>query len=242
MLDLIEKLLILQDRDRKILRVRSELANIDPERKAAHDRASGTQAALDTAKLKVKQLEAERKELELEVEAKKQQIDKYSLQQFQTRKNDEYRALAHEIETCKSAIFELENRQLELMEQGEAAQKEMAVAAQAAEAVKKQVQTQGEDLAQREESFKRQLAELESGHDELAAGVDESALSLYQRLRKRKGDNPVVGVEHGVCGGCHMRLATQLIISCRAQQELVCCPNCGRILYYAPHMDLAVAE
>ncbi len=43
------------------------------------------------------QIESARKELELEVEAKKQMIARYANQQFQTRKNEEYRALAHEI-------------------------------------------------------------------------------------------------------------------------------------------------
>src|SRR6058998_4419078 len=117
MLEVIEKLLILQDRDRKIHRVRIELANIGPEREALQGRLATAQAAQDTAKLKVKQIESDRKRLELEVEAKKQQIEKYSLQQFQTKKNDEYRALAHEIENCKKAIVELDDQQIVLMEQ-----------------------------------------------------------------------------------------------------------------------------
>ena len=55
-------------------------------------------------------------------------IVRYANQQFQTRKNEEYRALAHEIETCKDAIFKIENQEIELMEQAEAAQKEVAAA------------------------------------------------------------------------------------------------------------------
>src|SRR3974390_3342728 len=104
MLDAIEKLLILQDRDRQIIRVKNEIARVGPERQALIGRASGAQAALDAAKDRVKHIESDRKKLELEVESKKQQIEKYSLQQFQTKKNDEYRALAHEIDNCKQAI------------------------------------------------------------------------------------------------------------------------------------------
>lgn len=242
MLEAIEKLLVLQDRDRQILRVRTELNGLGPERQALQTRGGATQAALETAKLKVKQIESERKRLELEVEGKKQQIAKYSLQQFQTKKNDEYRALAHEIDTCKAAIVELENQQLELMEQGEAAQREVAASTHSASEMKRLVETKTAELAEREESLKKQLAELEANYDELTGRVEESVLARYQRLRKQRGERTVVGIEHSVCGGCHMKLPTHIVISCQGQQDLVTCPNCGRILYYARHMDLAVTE
>ena len=242
MLEAIEKLLVLQDRDRKILRVQTELANVAPERETLQRRSAGSQAALDAAKLKVKQIETARKELELEVEAKKQLIEKYSLQQFQTKKNEEYKALAHEIDTCRKQIVALEDQQLELMEQGEGAQKQMAAAAQASDEWKKQVETQIADLTRREQTLQKQLADLKTDYDHLVSAVEESALTRYQRLRRHKGDNSVVGIEHSVCGGCHMKLPTQIVVTCQGQQELVACPNCGRILYYARHMDLAFVD
>ncbi|MBM3833375.1 MAG: hypothetical protein FJ403_08905 [Verrucomicrobia bacterium] len=242
MRDVIEKLLILQDRDRKIVRVHAELGNIKPERDALQRRLNGAQQALDAAKLKLKQIETERKQLELEVEAKKQQIEKYSLQQFQTKKNDEYKALAHEIDGCKAAIVTLEDQQLELMERADEVQKEIAAANQTLQEMKKLADSQAAQLSDREQSLKRQLADFESNHDELTAAVEESVLARYQRLRKQRGESSVVGIEHSVCGGCHMKLPIQIVISCQGQNELVSCPNCGRILYYARHMDLAVAE
>ena len=69
-----------------------------------------------------------------------------------------------------------------------------------------------------------------------------TARARYERLVKSKGDNVVVGVQHGVCGGCHMRLPAQILVTCQAQQELVGCINCGRILYYTRDMDLAVVD
>src|ERR1700730_16169105 len=113
MLEAIEKLLILQDRDRNIIRARAELADIEPQRRVLQARLTNNQAALEAAKLRIRQLEADRKKLELEVDTRKQQIEKYSLQQFQTKKNEEYRALAHEIDTCKDVIAKLDDQQLE---------------------------------------------------------------------------------------------------------------------------------
>ena len=59
MLEVIEKLLILQDRDRKILRMKEELAHIGPERQQLTQLASGSAARLDVAKLRLKQIESD---------------------------------------------------------------------------------------------------------------------------------------------------------------------------------------
>ena len=242
MRETIEKLLILQDRDRKIRRVKGELAHIEPERQSLKAKSASAAGGLDRAKTRVKEIESQRKELELEVESKKQQIIKYANQQFQTRKNEEYRALAHEIDTCKAEIVKIEDREIELMEQGEAAQKEVMRATQTAGEARRVVEDQMGQLGTREENLKAELIELEANREELAGAVDEIARSRYERLVKNKGENVLVGVQHGVCGGCHMKLPPQLLVSCQAQQELVTCSNCGRILYYTRDMDLAVAD
>ncbi len=242
MLDVVEKLLILQDRDRKLHRLKGELSHIAPERQMFQVRAAEAQAALEQAKTRVKQTESDRKALELEVEGKKQLIERYANQQLQTRKNEEYRALAHEIETCKADIFKIEDQEIALMEQAEVAQQEVARGTQAASQARKLMEDQLAQLATREQNLKRELAELETNREDLAAAVDESARARYERLLRSKGENVVVGVQHGVCGGCHMRLPPQLLVQCQAQQELIACSNCGRILYYTRDMDLALSE
>jgi predicted nucleic acid-binding Zn-ribbon protein len=242
MLEVIEKLLILQDRDRKITRLRAELNNIGPERQALQSRSAESQAALEASKQRGKQIESDRKKLELDADSKKQAIEKYSLQQFQTKKNEEYRSLAHEIETARAAIVKLEDQQLELMEQAEASQRQVTVSTAAAGEGKKVADKLLADLAAREENLEKELAELESNRDELAAAVDEGVLPRYDRLRKSKGETVVVGVAHGVCGGCHMKLQRQVVVSCQGDQEIVTCPNCSRILYYTRDMSLAVAD
>jgi uncharacterized protein len=242
MLDVIEKLLVLQDRDRNLRRVQAELSHIEPERQTLKAKLNGAQVSLEAAKLRVKQIETERKRLELDVEAKKTQIERYANQQLQTRKNEEYRALAHEIETCKGDIHKIEDKEIELMEQGEQAAKDVSLCTKEADAAKKLVEEQIKQLGGREENLSKDLAELQSNREELAAAVDEGTRGRYDRLLKNKGDNVIVGVNHGVCGGCHMKLPAQILVTCRQQQDLVICTNCGRILYYTRDMELATVE
>ncbi len=242
MLETIEKLLILQDRDRKLHRVKDELAHVGPERDSLTSKASTTQAQLDAAKLRVKQIESERKRLELDIEAKKAQIEKYANQQLQTRKNEEYRALAHEIEMAKEAIFKIEDVEIGLMEQAEAAQQAVVRATQEAAAAKKLVDDQVKLIDEREINLKKEQAQLQAGRNDLAAAVEESVRNRYERLLKGKGDNVVVGINHGVCGGCHMKLPAQSLVTCKTAQEVASCPNCGRLLYFTSDMDMTIGD
>ena len=242
MLDTIEKLLVLQDRDRKIHRVQEELAHISPERNGLQAKSATAQTQLDAAKTRVKQIESERKRLEIEVESKKSQIEKYANQQLQTRKNEEYRALAQEIEHCKAEITKIEDNEIELMEQAESAQKEVLRAMAEASAAKALLEKQVAELNQRETNLKKELEEFQQGRAELAGAVDDTVRSRYERLLKSKGDNVIVGINHGVCGGCHMKLPAQILVNCKSQREIVSCSNCGRILYYTRDMELVAAE
>ena len=242
MQDTIEKLLILQDRDRRIRQVQGELAHIEPERQMLKQKATGAQSNLDDAKARIKHIESERKNLELEVEGKKALIVKYANQQLQTRKNEEYRALTNEIDTCKRAIFSIEDQEIALMEQAEAAHKTALAANRTADEAKKLMDEQVAQLGQREMNLQKELEKLQLNRSELAAAVDEIVCGRYERLLRNKGENVVVGVQHGVCGGCHMKLPPQLLVACRSGKELVTCINCGRIIYYTRDMDLAVAD
>jgi len=242
MLPVIENLLILQDRDRKILRLKAEIAKIDPERKASGSKSAQSQTTLETVKTRAKQVESERKRLELEAEGKKQQIAKYSIQQLQTKKNEEYRALTNEIANCKREISHLEDQQLDLMAQAELVQKDVVEATRIATQIKQEVDRQAAELSSREVTLKKQLADLESSRESLTKDIDDSSLSRYERLLKNKGENVIVGVEHGVCGGCHMKLPTQILVTIKGQPDLLCCPNCGRILYFRRDMDMTIKD
>jgi predicted nucleic acid-binding Zn-ribbon protein len=242
MLPVIENLLVLQDRDRKVMRAEAELANLSSERASLDHRSKRAQERLEISKQKSKQIESDRKKLELEVEGKKGQIEKYSLQQFQTKKNEEYRALAQEIEHCKAAINKLDDEQLVLMEQLEAATKELNDAQKETTALLKDVESARASLADKEVRLKKDLSDLKSDYNRLAEAVEESVRDRYIRLRKQRGATTVVGVDRGMCGGCHMKLPMQVVLSCKAQQEIVTCPNCSRILYFTSDMELAVAD
>ena len=160
MLETIEKLLILQERDRQLLHLEMELEAITPKRRSLEEEARAANSGAEATRQRVMELESERKRLELEVEGKKELIQRYSLQQYETKRNEEYRALNKEIDTCKAQIAQFEDRELEIMEQAEAMQLQARQAAGEAVAKKAEVEKQLAALAEREAGLKARQSEL----------------------------------------------------------------------------------
>jgi predicted nucleic acid-binding Zn-ribbon protein len=237
MLPIIEKLLVLQDRDRRLLRVRAEVAAVPGQRQLIQNKAAAGAAEHDAIKKQAQQLESDRKKLELDADALKDRIGKVRAQQNETRSNDQYKAYEHQIETSQREISRLEDQQLELMERSETATRQVAVATTAYAALKAETDRQLADLAAREKNLATELAAATEARATAASGIDDpSVMNRYDRLLKTKGDNLIVGVAGGVCGGCHMKLPTQSIVSAKGQSELVACPSCSRILYFTADM------
>ena len=232
MLPEIEQLLILQDRDRKIRLLRQEQKSAPLERKALEDKLSGAQAQLENVRLKAKEIEVERKKLENEAQTVRDRIAKYQAQKFQTRKNDEFQALSHEIERGEKDIQSIEDRELDLMESAEKQKAIIGDAEKQFAAVKGQFDRQTADIDQKIKAIADQLGEVEKDRAKLAEGVDEDLRDTYDRLIRSKNGEAVVGLQHDVCSGCHMKVTPTTSSKCRSRKEIVHCENCGRILYW----------
>jgi len=236
MLPVLRDLLILQDRDIKLAKVQRELEVAPIEEKAIQSRLAEQSRDLEAKKLKSKQVESDRKTLELEVGSKKTQLDRYRNQQLQTKKNEEYQALNHEIGRTEKEISDLDDRQLELMERYEAALKEVAAES---EKVKQFETAATARLNASREKFAvllKQAEELKTEITGLEPQIDPVSLTRYRRILKSKKDVAIVPIVHdNTCGGCHMRLTLQTIVAAKGNQALVACEDCARIVYWDMH-------
>ena len=233
----IEALLVLQDRDRRLLRLRSEIEAVPAQRRLLEERAARTAAEFDTVRHRSQQIESDRKKLELEVDTLKQRISKVGAEQQQTRSNDQYKAFQHQIETSQGEIRRLEDQQLGLMEQAEAAARDVAVAQKVAAEQKAESTKHLAELVVREANLRQELTVVEADRVVQAAKVEPAALSKYQAVARKRGDSTLVGVPKGVCGGCHMQLPQHIFLTAKAQKDIPTCPNCTRLLYFSSEMD-----
>jgi len=235
----IRQLLVLQDRDAKASRLEAELESIDPEREKTRRDSLRAQQVLEQAKQDHMQLEVRRKDLENEAESRREQILKYSQQQLETKKNEEYQALAREIEHTRQAISEIEDRELELMEEQDLFKTKLAEAKRVAEEAKASEATTLSDLDEREKNIEKELDELDDEREELVKTISKKTFTHYERLLDTKEGRVIVGVDHGSCGGCHMKLQAQDIVNAKSGREMVTCTNCGRLIYHTREMVMA---
>lgn len=232
MLEILEKLLVVQDRDRRIAQLKSEATRIPAEIAAAEARVKTETSRLENAKNDLKHIETDRKKLELDAESKRQQILKYRTQLGQIKSNTEYQALLKEIDKAEADIRQIEDVELELMEKFD----KLQPALKAEQAQLKDVTARGDvekaDLQKRAKLIEAEQAQLKTDRDQLVAAVDPDILNRYERLLRSKGDLAIVPVKHGNCGGCHLNIPPQIMHDAKKGSDLVSCTYCGRILYW----------
>ena len=233
MLQEIAQLLRLQDRDQKIKMYKAELEAIPFEEQRITHHLTSKSGAFEQIRQRFRDLEVQKKRLELDAQTRRDAIVKYKSQQFQTRKNEEFQAIGHEIQRFEKEIEKIEDTEIELMEEAERVGNQVGQAEQELLTAKRQAQQQEADLKRKQQALGEGLSKTESEREELSGGLDPDLLFRYTRLFTTKGGNAVVAVEHEYCMGCHMKNTTTLVHRVKMGREIVHCEQCGRILYYA---------
>ncbi len=229
----LEQLLVLQDRQQKIKQIETEIKTLPLQKNNLEAQLAASAASVEALKQKARQVEIERKKLELDVGTRAESIARLKTQQYQTRKNDEFQAMGHEIERYENEIRKIEDEELELMEQAEKLKAEFGADEKKAAVAKESISRQMTDLEAKSKTLNSRLEDLAKERAELAGKIDEDLLSRFERLFASKGDAVVVALEHEVCTGCHMKVTTATATRVRAGKEIISCEQCGRILYAA---------
>lgn len=229
----LEQLLIIQDRQQKIRQIQVEIKTIPEQRNSLELQLAASVAGVEALKQKGRQVEVDRKKLELDVGTRNDSIAKLRTQQYETRKNDEFQAMGNEIQRYENEIKKIEDEELELMVQTDKIKADLAEEEKKAATTKDSISRQLVDLEAKSKTLEGRLQELTKERTELAAKVDEDLLDRFDRLFESKGDAAIVALEHNVCTGCHMKVTTATVAHAKAGKEIVNCEQCGRIVYFA---------
>lgn len=233
---LLETLLILQDRDTKRLGLEAQLKASPREIAAVEAKIAGEKAAIDAARTEIKQLETKKKLIETEIGSAETKLAKYRTQQSMVKKNDEYQALGHEIETTEKQILDFEGQELEVMFALDEAKKKFAAAEAVLKANIAGHESRIKTLREREVSLAAELKDAQAAVAAAREPVSEPARRVYDRIAVRT--QPVVVALHGLnCGGCHLKVSSEVESGARGKgpagpTALATCDHCGRIVYW----------
>lgn len=228
----IEKLLIVQNRDASLQKIEQELDRL-PQDRAKIDRLIQTEEAnVAQAQQALKDKEVQRKELDSEVKAKESAIARFKTQQLQVKKNEEYRALTHQIEQLDADIATLEENEIELMLEIDATK---GIFEQEKLVIEARIQIQRDEIKTLAEREKNLAASIDSARADLARAreaADASYLGHYDRVKKLTTRAPyVVPIQSHQCGGCHLRVSNEVSHAVLKSGEPHFCDQCARMVY-----------
>src|SRR3954454_13004846 len=143
------------------------------QRQSLESQLAASAAALTAIKSKGQHLEMDRKKLELDAGTRRESINRLKTQQYETRKNDEFRAMGNEIERYEKEIQLIEDQELELMDQAEKIKGELAIEEKKGAGARDSIGRQMSDLETKGKTLDEQLNQLTAERAELAAKVDE---------------------------------------------------------------------
>src|SRR5439155_8433333 len=142
----LEQLLILQDREQRIRQIRTEIETVPLRRKSLEAQLAASRASVEVLKQRARQVEMGRKKLELDVGTRAETIARLKTQQYQTRKNDEFQAIGHEIERYENEIRKIEDDELEWMVETDKVKADLGVEEKKSATVKESITRQTADL------------------------------------------------------------------------------------------------
>jgi len=171
------------------------------------------------------------KDLELDIECKRDEIKKLRQQMQLVRNQKEYSAALNSIDAIQKLLTQQEDRLLAKIE--------------AVETVKKRIETaqpKWQEITGRYDSINLKWQAEKKGLEEkldilrheqkfLEKDLPEHLLTLFRRMLKLRQGLAVVPVEAKSCSGCHILLRPQQFADIVKGEELARCDQCQRFLY-----------
>ncbi len=231
MLEQLENLLVIQDRDQKAKDLKSDLERMPIEKEQASLKLAKLKEAVKSIEETIMENEVAMKNLELDINTRKDSIAKLKVQQFETRKNEEFTAMEHEIDRYSEEITQLEDSQLELMEKGETLNAQLNEARADLDKNQQTVDAEISIISERSNQCNKQLDEIKADRITISSKIEEDLLDRYDRIFKSKKGIAVCELDNDICAGCHMKVTPATAAAVRSEKTITVCDQCGRILY-----------
>jgi uncharacterized protein len=141
-------------------------------------------------------------------------------------------AMAAEVDHLRARRRELEDEELEVMEQQESLERELAPVRAELDELDERWSSVSANLARAQTEIDAELEKREAARRSQAAQLPSELSALYERLRERLGGTGAARLVGGRCSGCHLSLPAMEIERIRhlPPDAVVTCEQCGRIL------------
>lgn len=227
-----EKLILLQRLDSEIKQISLFLENTPPLLAGIDKKIEKSSQVVAAAKEKMTGNQKKRRELEAEVKDLKVQVGKYKRQLNEVKTNKEYTALLKEIEESDKKVDRLEEEIIAEMLATDEIEREIKEANQQFAAAQAKFAREKEAISLKKKQMEEKAKTLDQQKQELVPQIPADQVGLYLKIFRKKGNVALSPVTDDFCSMCHMRIRPQVLNELREAKKLILCENCGRILYW----------
>ena len=226
-----QKLLDVQKVDLKIKELETEAAAIPPMCEEWDRSLEGKTAELTELQSEIEESKKAQRHLERRLEERQEDLAKFNAQLPMIKTNREYKAILLEVDSVEKEIFNIEEQVLQIMADVEDAETKAKAKEAEVDAAREEARREKDKLQQKQRDIEDLLRGSRSERDNLAAHVDASILTQYDRIRPRKGGLGMARINGESCGVCRLMLPPQVV------NEVIggvvkSCPSCTRLLYW----------
>ena len=141
----------------------------------------------------------------------------------------ELSSLQQEVNAFKAKRDQIENKALEIIDQVELAEAEVAATGDEVKKLEGEWHSRQQQLSAEIEHLKGKLSQLKQKRRLSTDEIDPHVVEFYEQIRKQRGQ-AVAKVEQGICRGCRISLSSNELQQARGG-NLIQCGSCGRILF-----------
>jgi predicted nucleic acid-binding Zn-ribbon protein len=162
---------------------------------------------------KLKQSQLKKKEKELELATKEENVKKAQGQLFQLKSNKEYHAKLTEIASLKADVSLLEEDVIKALDEIESADKKVKEGKETLAGEDKKYKERETQLNGQLAEIDAQIKSLEEKKGNLAKDIDKRILTKYEKLVQTRGGRAMAPVNSDTenCGACNIRVTAQKI-------------------------------
>ncbi|MGK0309907.1 MAG: putative nucleic acid-binding Zn-ribbon protein [Lentimonas sp.] len=228
----IEKLLIVQHHDIELLKIQQDLIRLPAEQKASEASIEKEKATIEVARQSLLAKELARKEIDAEVKSKEGALLRFRTQQSEVKKNDEYKALLHQIEQTEIEISELEEREIGILLEIDSTREQFE---EEESEIKSRIEAHHRGinlLIEREATLSASLEEAEAKVAESRIDVNTLYLEQYDQVKKTVKRPPYIAeIKAHKCSGCHLKVSNDVARAVFNAGEPHFCDQCARMVY-----------
>ncbi len=192
-----------------------------------------TEAVYESAKQTQASLEKKKKDKEQEIEDVKEKIKKLTQRTSEIKTNKEYQARLKEIEKIDKSLKSAEDELLSIIDSIEGSSKVMEIEKNRIAEEKIKTDAIKEDLQNEIHRCMQDVERLKSTRKSIVDKIDSDIYKEYMTVLKTGYGVAVVEAKDETCQGCNMNIPPQLFVEIKTSDEIIECPQCKRILYYA---------